>query len=275
MRHPNLRARIHHRANGQPVQVVPHDTEPNWSVAGPYDGSAVLRAARTDGVGVQGGPLLRFDLVREDVERHRLAVTAHHCVLDGWSARVLLREILAGYANEDLAPAVPYRRFLGWLAGRDRAAAEQAWRDELADAAPTVLAPGSGGAAPRWSTAVETVPAPRTAILTARIRDQGVTLNTAVQAAWALVLARQTGGDDVVFGSVLSGRPAELDGVQDMVGMLVNTVPVRVRTGASASLAALLADVHARRLALHPHDHLGLGDIARAAGAAGPSWTPR
>ncbi|KUL58504.1 non-ribosomal peptide synthetase [Streptomyces sp. NRRL S-1521] len=270
VRHPNLRARIHHRANGQPVQVVPRDVEPHWSVAGPDDGDAVLRAARTGGVGVEGGPLIRFDLVRDGVDRYRLAVTAHHCVLDGWSASVLLREVLAGYAGEDLAPPVPYRGFLGWLAGRDRAAAERAWREELADAPPTLLAPESGATAARRATVVRELSPARTSELGGRMRSLNATLTTAVQAAWALVLARHTDRDDVTFGSVLSGRPAELNGVEDMVGMLVNTVPVRVRTGASATLAELLADVRARRLALAAHDHVGLGEAARAAGVNGP-----
>ncbi|MER5887974.1 amino acid adenylation domain-containing protein [Streptomyces sp. NPDC001941] len=270
VRHPHLRARIHHRANGQPVQVVPHEVEPCWAVAGPGGGDAALRAARTDGLGVEGGPLIRFDLVRDGADRHRFAVTAHHCVLDGWSASVLLREVFAGYAGRELAPAVPYRGFLGWLAGRDREGAERAWRRELADAPPTLLAPESAGAPPRWATAVEELSPRRTADLLARVRSLNVTLTTAVQGAWALVLARHSDREDVTFGAVLGGRPAELEGVHDMVGMLVNTVPVRVRTGEAATLAELLADVRARRLALHPHDHAGLGEAARAAGIASP-----
>ncbi|MGW7354927.1 amino acid adenylation domain-containing protein [Streptomyces sp. NPDC054784] len=266
-RHPNLRARIHHRANGQPVQVIPHATEPPWTVTGP--GDTALHAARTGGIDVERGTLLRFDLVHDGGDRHRFAVTAHHCVLDGWSASVLLREVFTRYAGGELPPPVPYRRFLTWTAAQDRAAATAAWRTELAEAPPTLLAGGPSGATSRIGVVTGTLPADATAALRATARDLGVTLNTALQAAWALVLAQRTGHDDVSFGSVLSGRPAEVDGVHEMVGMLVNTVPVRVRTGDSATMADLLADVHGRRLAMLAHDHLGLGDATRAAGLDG------
>ncbi|GAA4671904.1 amino acid adenylation domain-containing protein [Streptomyces youssoufiensis] len=224
-------------------------------------------------------PLLRCTLLRLDDTTSELVLTGHHLVLDGWSMPLLVRELLQGYARARTAdgaappvgdpPAAPhYPRYLRWLAAQDRTAAGAAWRTALAGVTePTLLAPAAARAAagvPEELTQV--LDADLTAELAAFARRGELTLGTVVQTVWALTLAACTGRGDVVFGTVVSGRPAEVPGVTDMIGLFVNTVPVRVRLRPSEPLGALLARVQDELTTLLPHQHLGLADIQREAG---------
>ncbi|MFD3618490.1 amino acid adenylation domain-containing protein [Streptomyces sp. NPDC058676] len=280
-RHPTLRAAFRRRRGGQPVQVVPRRatlpwTETDLTGPGPDTDAEWARLLDEDlhrGFDPATPPLLRCTLARIGEERHRLLITHHHILLDGWSVSVLLRELLALYeaggAPTALPPAPPYRTFLDWLGRRDRTAAEAAWRDALAGVTePTRLAPhafdsrGSGELAQaRTELSTETGTA-----LTAVAHRLGVTVNTLVQAAWAILLSRTTGRDDVVFGATVSGRPAELPGVESMVGLFINTIPTRIRLRPDEPPSELLRRVQDGYVRLLDHHHLGLADIQRAAG---------
>ncbi|MFD3841758.1 amino acid adenylation domain-containing protein [Streptomyces sp. NPDC058642] len=278
-RHPNLRAAFRRRRGGQPVQAIPHratlpwaqadltaqgiDTEKAWA--------RLLDEDRERGFDPAAPPLLRCTLVRTGERRHRLLVTHHHVLLDGWSVSVLLRELLAVYAADGdpsvLTPVPPYRAFLQWLEGRDRTADEAAWRNALDGVTePTRLAPSAQPGATDLAQARIELPADTGAALTARARSLGVTMNTLVQSAWAILLGRLTGSDDVVFGATVSGRPAELPGVESMVGLFINTIPTRVRLRPADPLGDLLLEVQEGYVRLLDHHYLGLADIQRAVG---------
>ena len=278
-RHPNLRAAFRRRRGGQPVQVVPHRATLPWAEADltvrttgtEKAWTELLDEDRTLGFDPATPPLLRCTLVRTGERRHRLLVTHHHILLDGWSVSVLLRELLALYSADGdpavPAPAPPYRTFLEWLHRRDRNAAEAAWRDALADVTePTRLAPATAPGATGPAQARTELPEETGAALTACARSLGVTMNTLVQSAWAILLGRLTGRDDVVFGATVSGRPPELPGVESMVGLFINTIPTRVRLRPEESLRALLHQVQDGYVRLLDHHHLGLADIQRAVG---------
>ncbi|MFI7400364.1 amino acid adenylation domain-containing protein [Streptomyces sp. NPDC049541] len=278
-RHPNLRAAFRRRRGGQPVQVVPHRATLPWTEADLTGPSIDTEEAWTElldedralGFDPATPPLLRCTLVRTGESRHRLLVTHHHILLDGWSVSVLLRELLALYAADGdpaaLAPAPPYRTFLEWLNCRDRNLAEAAWRDALADVTePTRLAPATVPGVTEPAQARTELSAESGAALTACARSLGVTVNTLVQSAWAILLGRLTGRDDVVFGATVSGRPPELSGVESMVGLFINTIPTRVRLRPEESLAALLRQVQDGYVRVLDHHHLGLADIQRAVG---------
>ncbi|NUQ98763.1 MAG: amino acid adenylation domain-containing protein [Streptomyces sp.] len=278
-RHPNLRAAFRRRRGGQPVQVVPHRATLPWAEAD-LTGQGIdtekawtelLDEDRSLGFDPAAPPLLRCTLVRTGERRHRLLVTHHHLLLDGWSVSVLLRELLALYAADGdpavLAPVPPYRTFLEWLNRRDRNAAATAWREALAEVTePTRLAPATAPGATEPAQARTELSAEAGAALTACARRLGVTVNTLVQSAWALLLGRLTGRDDVVFGATVSGRPPELPGVESMVGLFINTIPTRVRLRPGESLGALLHQVQNGYVRLLDHHHLGLADIQRAVG---------
>ncbi|WP_217554345.1 non-ribosomal peptide synthetase [Streptomyces sp. GbtcB6] len=284
-RHAALRAGFVQVAGAAgPVQVVVERAELPWheaDVTGLDDDAADRVAAeeRSTRFDLGAPPLLRVALIRTAAGRSRLVVTLHHLLLDGWSLPLLLRDLWALYAAGGRADAtgaldaldapVPTRPYWAWLAGRDSAAALEAWRAELADAEePTLVAPGGSDAtgAVVLDRVSERANADLVRALERVARGAGVTLNTVVQLAWGLVLGQLTGRDGVVFGTTVAGRPAELPGMEAMLGLFINTVPVRVRLDPARSVAAALEELQARQSALLDHQHVGLSEVQRAAG---------
>jgi non-ribosomal peptide synthetase component F len=190
--------------------------------------------------------------------------------VDAWSTPILLRELFALYTAPGPLPAVtPYRAYLSWVAAQDTAAAERAWTAALAGlAGPTLVAPGAAESSRlEQHTLSARLTAPDTARLVACCRRYGVTLNTAVQAVWALLLSRWTGSDDVVFGTSVSGRPPEVPGAERMVGLFTNTLPVRVALRPDERLCDLLVRLQDEQAQLMDHQQLGLSRIQQLAGS--------
>ncbi|MFF0033656.1 amino acid adenylation domain-containing protein [Streptomyces avermitilis] len=280
-RHPILRASFHQRASGEAVQVIARHVQLPWTQADLAGATEADRAAALDRLlaaerarrlDVTSAPLLRLLLVRLAADRHLLVLTSHHIVADGWSLPVIITEVSALYeAGGDgraLPPATSYRTYLEWLRRRDGETAREAWRAEFAGAdEPTLVAPAHPGAA---SDVPERVSFEFTEDVTRAVselaRAHGLTVNTVVQGAWALLLARLVGRTDVVFGATVAGRPADIPGVESMVGLFINSLPVRVNPAAEQSVVAMLTDLQARQVALMAHQHLGLPEIRRAAG---------
>ena len=280
-RHANLRACFRQPAgSAEPVQVIPREAALPWreedlSGPGEPDAEAAERLAdaeRGRRFDVAAPPLLRFLLIRLGPERHRLVITAHHLLLDGWSVPVLARELFAVYAAGGdagvLSPVTPYREFLAWLAAQDKESARAAWAGELAGLdEPTLVASAEAGRVPVMPGRVITdLAAELTGALAERARGAGVTLNTVLQGAWGLLVGLLAGREDVVFGTTVAGRPAELPGVESMLGLFINTVPVRVRLDPGVTVAEMLAALQDRQSALLAHHYLGLAEIQRAGG---------
>ncbi|MGW0328306.1 amino acid adenylation domain-containing protein [Nocardia sp. NPDC003183] len=299
-RHDNLRVAFATDAAGTPLQVVLDDIDVPWQVidtvldGAPPEGPAWSRSAAASGPAGRGAddaayqriraadlaahfdmataPLLRFTLVRTAETAH-LLVTSHHILIDGWSTPLLLQELLTAYVvggrSRRLPKVAPYRDYLAWLVGQDLEAARTAWRTALTGLAePTPLAPVDQGreiATGTGETGFVLAPAD-TAALSELAASLGVTVNTVVQAAWGLLIARLVDRDDVVFGATVSGRPAELDGVERMVGLFLNAIPVRVRLRPGDTVAELLRTLQDDQAALLDHHYLGLGEIQEIAG---------
>ena len=280
-RHASLRAGFQHAGLSRPVQIIIPKVAVPWrridlSSLETAEHEAQLarvlgdeRAARFD---LAAPPLLRFALIRLAADRHSLVVTNHHLLLDGWSAPVLVRELLTLYAHQGdpgcLPRAVPYRDYLAWIAAQDRAAAISAWREALAGLQEaTRLAPHDPArrALPPERVALA-LSATFTAALTRHARQHGLTLNTLLQVAWAILLGRQTGRDDVVFGVTVAGRPAEVAGIETMAGLFINTLPLRVTLSSDQPLLTLLEQVQDSQSRMMAHQHLGLAEIQRLAG---------
>ncbi|WP_194963238.1 non-ribosomal peptide synthetase, partial [Streptomyces eurocidicus] len=272
-RHPLLRAGFRQLPGGQVVQRVADAVTLPWREAEASGDAldALLRDDRAERFDLAAPPLLRAALIR-DGERHRLLLTLHHIVADGWSVSVLLRELLAAYRGEELPAPFDPRPHLAWLAGRDRGTARSAWALALAGLpGPTRLtAPDADGAEdapePRPEHLDTSVPEALTARLTAHARAHGLTLSTVVHGAWGLLLGGLTGGADVVFGSTVSGRATEVDGLASAVGLFINTVPTRMRVRPDDSLTGALRRLQDEHAGLLEHHHLGLADIQRTAG---------
>jgi amino acid adenylation domain-containing protein len=230
---------------------------------------AFLDGERRRGFDLARAPLMRVTLVRTADRSWRLVCSHHHAILDGWSGALLLGEVLGSYRafregrEPELAPVRPYREFIAWLQGRDAAAAEAFWRAELRGfEAPTQigLAPPAGGAEIAGPRRVEKtrLSAKATEALQRLAREHRLTPSTIVQGAWALLLARYAGEEDVVFGATVSGRPPELPGAERMVGLFINTLPVRVRLRPETTVAAWLEELQARQLEARQHEHTPL-----------------
>jgi mycobactin peptide synthetase MbtF len=282
-RHPNLRASFFSKGIARPVQIVPSRVELPWRLvtASPQEVQVLEAGERQRPFDLERGPALRFLLIELPGAQWRLVITAHHIVIDGWSLPVFVNEMMILYrAGGDLtalpvAPR-PYRDYIGWLASRDPDASQQVWREHLAGlSGPTLLSAALGSAElangqrpalPRTTELRMTAEATKQLVDAARSR--GVTVNTLMQMAWALVLSRLTDTPDVVFGVTVSGRPAELAGVETMVGLFINTVPMRVRLDPAGSAGEQCRAVQRAAALLREHSYLGHAQL-RALGGVG------
>ena len=279
-RYSNLRAAFHTGIDGTPVQVIVGSVELPWTdVDLRADGNAevgfaeLVTADRLRHFGLAEPPLIRFTFVRLPGSRHALVVSNHHILLDGWSLPLLVKDLLMLYASRSddsvLAPARSYRTFLAWVREQDAASSADAWRTALDGVeAPTLLAPAARGREITTLSGEDVfeLDVQVTARVSALSRELGVTVNTVLQVAWGVVLGHHVGSDDVVFGTTVSGRPVDLPAVESMVGLFINTIPVRVRLGAGAAVRDVLSQVQGEQAELLDHHHLGLADIQSAAG---------
>jgi len=194
-----------------------------------------LAADRLEGFNLNRPPLLRLALFRVDDDSYRFVWSHHHLVLDGWSVAVLLKEVLTIYdalwrgAPIALDQPRPYTSYIAWLQQQDASAAASYWQNYLKDfTAPTPL-PAS--TLPQRSTAVSgklqrQLSPELTTALQQQARRNRLTMNTLVQGAWSILLSRYSGASEVVFGATVSGRPAAIAGVEEIVGLFINTLPV-------------------------------------------------
>ncbi|WP_254716157.1 non-ribosomal peptide synthetase [Actinomadura sp. WMMB 499] len=278
-RHPNLRAGFVALGAGE-VQVVPAGTPLPYRVvtrdewqAEAADAAAFLAAEREAPFDHERPPLLRFVLLEVAPSAWTLAMTFEHILMDGWSLNLVMAEVLAAYHDPDQAdrvPAVPFRNYLDWLADRDTEATHTAWRDYLADlAGPSIVWPVGGDLG---DSRVETGDLHRdldpadAARVFAAARTAGGTVGTLLQAAWAVTLGRLTGSGDVVFGNTVSGRPPELAGAERIVGLLFNTLPLRVRLDPFETVRGLLARMQTDQAAVIDHAYASLSRIQDDAG---------
>ncbi|MBB3643837.1 condensation domain-containing protein, partial [Variovorax atrisoli] len=279
-RHAHLRAAFLHQDLSEPVQVIPRQITLPWQDIDLTAFDAPEREARLASFLEQDrllpfdpahAPLLRFALIRLSAERTRFVFTSHHILLDGWSMPILLKELFALYASRgnpaSLPPATPYRNYLGWFKQQDRLAAEQAWRDSLAGLQEsTRLVTSQASTSGHQSSFAFSLPQALTEALTRQARRHSLTLNTLMQGAWGALLARLTGRQDVVFGITVSGRPPELAGVESMVGLFINTLPLRFQFQAREPAIEALARLQDEQSSLIAHQHLGLSEIQRLSG---------
>ncbi|MFI8389874.1 amino acid adenylation domain-containing protein, partial [Streptomyces sp. NPDC085540] len=280
-RHSNLRAAFIHEKFEEPVQVIPRKVELPWAEkdlsrlaaderAGEWDRwLAEDRARRFD---LSKPPLIRFTLVTLAPGTYRLVISNHHILLDGWSMPVLLRELLELYGTAGDASALPrvtpYRDYLTWLAKQDPEAAKAAWARSLAGFdEPSLVGPVERGQQESFPQRISVeLPAGLSATLVQRTRAAGRTLNTLLQAVWATVVSQLTGRDDIVLGTVVSGRPPHIPGIESMVGLFINTLPARVTLDPAETFGALLDRVQAEQGALTHYHHVGLTELQQLTG---------
>ncbi|WP_257168773.1 non-ribosomal peptide synthetase [Bradyrhizobium sp. SRS-191] len=265
----------------RPVQIVRRTPDPRWRF---IDGAellqddddaqleALLLQDRKAGFDLAGGDVLRASLLRQSRTRHTLVLSFHHILLDGWSVPLVLRELLELYqAARLMRPAsLPapssYRDFLSWQGAANAGLSREFWTSRLRGAAlPDRLDLISGNAQVSADAAGE-VQARILERLTAKIQTAAqalrLTTNTLVQGAWSLALARHANtGGDVVFGMTTAVRPADVAGVEQIVGLCTNTLPRRVSLAPEMRLSDWLADLQARQADEQMHDRCRMSDI--------------
>ncbi|MFE3141389.1 amino acid adenylation domain-containing protein [Streptomyces scopuliridis] len=267
-----------HRHVRLPVRVVDWTGCPEEERAAKVAG--VLAEERERGLGLGTAPLTRVLLARLPGGRTQVVWTFHHLLLDGWSSAALLSDVIAEYASLNNtrespvppespappAPRGPFRDYLAWLADRDHAEGRAYWRGRLAGFTEPVALPYDRPAA--WahrgrSTARVEVPLTPAAAsrATGFARRHRITLNALVQGAWSLLLAHHGGVRDVVFGATVSGRPAELPGAEEILGLFINTLPVRVDVDLDRPLVGWLRDIQERASEAREHEYVALRDV--------------
>ena len=230
------------------------------------------RTERERGFDLSSAPLLRLTVLRTGEQTHQVIYTSHHILMDGWSSSRLLGEVLQRYSGETPAQrGGRYRDYIEWLQGRDAGASEAFWRGQLAALdAPTRLAQAFRSVGqPGHGEHLHTLDATLTRQLGEFAREQRVTVNTLVQSAWLLLLQRCTGQASVAFGATVAGRPADLPGIEEQLGLFINTLPVIASPRVEQSVAEWVQQVQALNVALREHEHTPLYDIQRWAGSAG------
>ncbi|MBP2473365.1 amino acid adenylation domain-containing protein [Crossiella equi] len=233
------------------------------------------------GFDLANGPLLRVALLRTAEDRWLMLFSQHHVILDGWSVPLLLGEVLTVYtglkqgAPVRLAPAPDYGRFLRWAHRKEvhHGEADSAfWAGQLSGFTEPALLLPQATLSGRNDLEVLEQGQEGAAKLKKLAADNGITTGSLLHAAWALVVASRTGKDDVVIGSVTSGRPAELAGVEEMVGNFINTIPLRIRAHGEQPVADWLREAHATLTAIRGHEHTSTARII--ANSELPQGTP-
>ena len=258
--HPVLRSAFLWEDADHPLQAVLTDAEPPF---------AIVDAPAPNGFALEAAPLMRLELIELGGGAYEFVWTYHHLLLDGWSAALVLAELDRAYAGEPLTAPRPFRDFVGWLARRDKEAESVFWREELRGfGAPTPLPLGARTAAPGPHATLRVACSEPLGEIARRRR---ITASAIAQSAWALLLARHADRDDVVFGVTVAGRPAELTGVEAMVGLFINTLPARVQIDPTAQVGDWLDAQHKAQARLREHEHSALTDVQRASEIAAPT----
>ncbi|MEU0648292.1 amino acid adenylation domain-containing protein [Streptomyces umbrinus] len=278
-RYPNLRSAFVAGVGGDPVQVVPEHVAMPWrhiTLTGRSEAEqdaaldTFLAEDRADQLDPTRPPLIRLALITVGPQRAKLVITAHHALFDGWSSPSVITDLIRLYSGtRELPPVRNYGDYLAWLSAQDREASANRWAAELAGfEQPTLVAPNTSVDVAASALGRVEVPLSidKGRELARRAAELGVTLNTLLQGAWAILLSKLTGQQDVVFGAAANGRPADLLGSDEMVGLFINTLPIRVFCRPDHNVADVITGLQQRQTALLDHNHYGLADIQRGVG---------
>jgi len=281
VRHPILRTAFYWEELEKPLQVVHQQVEIPWqqhdwrnlSVTEQQEQLATfLQKDREQGFALNQAPLMRCILIRFIDDAYRFIWSHHHLLIDGWSLPIILKEVFALYdafeQGQDLYLATPrpYREYILWLQQQDLSQAEAFWRQELQGfTAPTPLTVGKAATLsnpnPTYAEQQLQLSQALTTQLQTVARQHRLTLNTLVQGAWALLLSRYSGASEVIFGATVSGRPNSLPKVESMVGLFINTLPVRVQVPEEAALLPWLQQLMQQQVAREPYSYSSLVEI--------------
>ena len=281
-RHPALRTCFFWADLDQPFQVVRREIELPWQqhdwTALPSEGqqkalATFLEADRRRGLDVSKAPLMRLSEFRLSAESHQFVWTYHHLILDGWSISLVLNEVFQCYQAlcSGIQPAFessrPFRDYIAWLQQQDTKKAESFWREQLRSViAPTSLTVEKSihdvrTVAGKYDTLQLRLSREATDRLRTVARNDQYSLSVLVTGAWALLLGNYSNSPDVVFGMVVTGRPPTLSNVESMVGLFINTLPMRVTIPPQALCVSWLRDLQVKQVEMRQYEHPALSQI--------------
>ncbi|MDB6122751.1 MAG: Non-ribosomal peptide synthetase component [Pedosphaera sp.] len=281
-RHKIFRTSFHWEGLERPVQKV-HEEVPfpfeykDWRNSSTAEQTsrfeALLKAERRRGFDLGTPPLMRLVLCRLGQSQFRLVWTFDHTLIDGRSFTLVIKEVFAIYESlrqgrePELEPVRPYCDYIKWLEQQNSSKSEGYWRSLLEGVtAPTALVIDQminevTANEPNYGEHFLRILKPLTAELQQFATSHKVTLNTLVQGAWALLLSRYSGETDVVFGATRAGRKSTIEGADSMIGLFINTLPVRVRLEPETSLLPWLQELRAQQLKIRDHEHTPLVQV--------------
>lgn len=275
-RHPVLRTSIHWEKIKKPVQVV-HPTAKlpwtnlDWSDTTPAGYSEKLAAFKEEdidlGLTLSKAPLSRIALLQLSPQDYALLWTCHHILLDGWSAAIILKDLLAYYdaicqgTPLELEALPTYKSFFSWRKSQNQSNAATFWKDRLSGFEKPSLLGLEQTNPPKSNLFTFTLSEENTKLLQAQVRKYRVTLPALVQGFWALLLSRFTGNNDVVFGTTVSGRSGDFPKIESMAGLFMNVLPVRVKVDSTQSVTEWLSGSQKEQLAARQFEQVSLDQI--------------
>ncbi|NLC70565.1 MAG: hypothetical protein GX751_04305, partial [Desulfuromonadaceae bacterium] len=190
-----------------------------------------VRADREQGFDLGQAPLLRLGVFQVADQAWEVVINNHHITLDGWSLSIVLADVLRIYHGETLPPPLPFGRFADWLHARPMEKSLAWWKENLSGFdKPNRIDLPSSGVEKGFGEHTVTLSHEISGKLQQTARMLRTTPGILLQSVWGMLIARLSRDEDVVFGNVVAGRPAEIPGIEKMVGMFINTIPVRLKT---------------------------------------------
>ncbi|MFA0812331.1 amino acid adenylation domain-containing protein [Microbulbifer epialgicus] len=289
LKHPQLSVLFDCEIWEKPLQLIPHTTgdtatPPHWPLTEvdlsefPAEQQQALilnlelqQASLHFDIGTHAEtrtPLLHAHLIKTAADYFSLLITAHHLIIDGWSTPILLQDLFEAYRTdneENSEVSNLYNPVVMEMIGRDQKNTREHWQKLLLGVTPTLAFAESSD-----KETVHEIEIPLCEHLYTRLKklcqQEGLTFNTVIQGVWGALLGSLTGRNDVVFGSPVSGRSSAIEGIDEVVGLFSNTLPVRVQLEPQQPLIKQLQSLQDQQIALFDHDGIGLGEIQRIAG---------
>jgi len=280
---PILRSLVIWERKDRPLQVVRKQVELEWLELDWSDVDkslfnnkfeTLLLEFREKGFNLKKAPLMNMVLIKLAEDEYKFIWNFHHLLLDGWSGPLVCNQVFTLYKSYNngntiqLKPTAPYRNYIAWLKDQDMQKVEKFWKKTLQGfSSPTNIGVGQdyvgSDVVPYYEKLSVNLSEQAASRLNELSRQHQMTLNTIVQGAWAYLLSCYSGESDVVFGSTVSGRPAELPGVEEMVGLFINTLPVRIKINSDVTVFEWLKECQNEQLESKDYEHSPLVEIQR------------
>ncbi|MFN7555831.1 non-ribosomal peptide synthetase [Microcystis sp.] len=282
-KHPVLRTSFHWEEIEKPLQMVSQKVELPWMV---YDWKhwdnlqqkealeSFLKGDRVLGIELDQAPLMRFALIQLETDSYQFIWSHHHILFDGWSMQIILQEVFDLYESYNRGESLqlkfchPYREYISWLQQQDSSQAKKFWQQRLKGIeAPTPLVVDKLIDHKSQQETYQEISFKLSFEITNQLQSLAqkhhLTLNNLVQGAWGLLLSRYSGETDIVFGATVSGRTSELPNIDAMVGLFINTLPVRLQISGKEKLIPWLKTLQSQQFEQEPYTYYSLADIQK------------